>query len=292
MIEVGPNFMCRPYRGLSVADVDIGLDRESVSAYLLGRPVYRRTEFLVLVRDGQRAIAQVEKDSLEPLFSPVTDVRYLAGPGEVAFVEDAEVDTGNASQMAAAALATGNGKPFTVVQGRFQHVNLIVSPAPLHLRVVEVTPPEPPKLYEMARQVLDFDEDLPPISLELAALDLRALAREPGPDGYLFPCRSLGLELEAPVHFLDACPPAALDWSLVGCERSRQIHEFLYGADPPTRIEMCPKRLDPPSDQPTLIKCCLIERGIERSAARVVVPWGASLDEVRGALRHLAGVDS
>lgn len=297
--EVGPNFICRPYRGLSVDDVTIPLDPDSVCDYLLGRPVYRRTEFVVLVADGRRCVAQVEKATLEPLFSPVTAVRYLAGPDEVAFVDDDTVDTGNATQMAAAALAAAHGRRVTVVQGRFQHVNLIVSPQPLHLRVVEVVPPEPPKLYEMARAVLAFDEDLPPISLDLQTLDLRRMASAatrspaggPGADGYLFPCRSSGLELDAPVRFLDAGPPELLDWTLVGCERSRQIHEFFYGQDPPARVELCPKRLVPAGGAPTLIKCCLLERGIERAEGRVVVPWGASLDEVRTALRLLAGVD-
>jgi len=289
---IASNFICRPYRGLSVAEVDIPLDEASVCDHLLGRLVYRRTEFLVLVRNGERAVVQVTKASLDPLFSPVVEVRYLAGPEEVAFVEDESVDTGNASQMAAAALAAGTGRPVTVVQGRFQHVNLIVAPAPLAVRVVEVVPPEPPKLYEMARAVVDFDEALPPISLELEELDLRRLAREPGPDGYLFPCRSSGLELDAPVRFLDAGPPEALDWSLVGCERSRQIHAFLYGQDPPARVEMCPRQLVPPGDGPVLIKCCLLERGIEAADGRVVVPWGASLDEVRQALRLLAGVQA
>lgn len=291
-MTLSPNFICRPYRGLSVDDVDIALDEASVRAYLLGRPVYRRTEFLVLVSDGRRAVAQVEKESFDPLFSPVTSVTYLAGPDEVAFVDDPSVDTGNASQMAAAALALGDRRPFTVVQGRFQHVNLIVAPAPLHVRVVEVVPPEPPKLYEMARAVVAFDEDLPPISLDLETLDLRKLAERPGADGYLFPCRSSGLELDAPVRFLDAGPPELLDWNLVGCERSRQIHEFLYGEDPPARVEMCPRRLVADGGPATLIKCCLLERGIERSPSRVVVPWGASLDEVRSALRLLAGLDA
>ena len=34
------------------------------------------------------------------------------------------------------------------------------------MRVLEVVPPEPPKLLEMARQVVDYDEDLPPVALE------------------------------------------------------------------------------------------------------------------------------
>jgi hypothetical protein len=35
------------------------------------------------------------------------------------------------------------------------------------------------------------------------------------------------------------------------------------------------------------MKCCIRERGIERRGDQVLVPWGATLDEVRGALRML-----
>jgi hypothetical protein len=195
-------------------------------------------------------------------------------------VNDESVDTGNATQLARVA----QDAFVTVVQGRFQHVNFIVAPAPARIRVVEVVPPHPPKLLEMARAVLDFDEDLPPVELDYEAIDMRELAR--GADHYLFPCRCSGLDLDgARVDFLDAGPPRA-DWTLVGCERSRQIHEALYGADPPERIDFCP-RLTAPGDGPELIKCCLLERGIERDGGRLVVPWGATLEEVRSAIHML-----
>ena len=43
-----------------------------------------------------------------------------------------------------------------------------------------------------------------------------------------------------------------------------------------------------PGPERTLLKCCLRERGIEREGARMIVPWGASLEEVRAALKELA----
>ena len=147
------------------------------------------------------------------------------------------------------------------------------------MRVVEVVPPEPPKLLEMAQSVLDFDEDLPPVELDFAPIDLRELAPA-GPA--MFPCRCSGLEGE----FLDAGPDELGDWTLVGCERSRQIHVALYGAEPAARVDFCPRLLTS-EDGPTLMKCCLFERGIRREGASLVVPWGAALEEVREALREL-----
>jgi hypothetical protein len=284
VIEVGRNFIARPYRGVSVQDAP-GLDEASLRRWLVGRRVYRRTEFVVAARDGAHAVVQVEHPVGDQIVSPVSDLRVLAGPDEVAYLVEPAVDTGNASQMARAALGSGRDARVYVVRGRFEHVNFIVEPSPLRVRVLEVVPPEPPKLLAMARAVVDYDEDLPPVELEAAPIDLRELAGGDGP--FMFPCRCAGLEGE----FLDAGPPAMGDWTLVGCERSRQIHVALYGAEPAGRIEFCP-RVVGTADGPTLLKCCLFERGVRREGDRVVVPWGAALEEVREALHHLTTAPS
>jgi hypothetical protein len=55
---------------------------------------------------------------------------------------------------------------------------------------------------------------------------------------------------------------------------------------------MCPRRLAPASDRPTLLKCCLLEFGIEQEGMTAVVPWGADLPMVEQALGLLSrGVD-
>jgi hypothetical protein len=288
VIEVEPNFIARPYRGVSVQVAD-ALDEAALRAWLIGRPVYRRTEFIVAACGGRHALVQVAHDVGEEILARVDDLRVIAAPDEVAFVADATVDTGNASQMARAALASGASARVFVVRGRFEYVNFIVEPAPLHVRVVEVIPPDPPKLLEMARAVVDFDEELPPVQLDFDAIDLRELAAAHQAERYLFPCRCVGLDVGAPVDFLDAGPPEAAPWTLVGCERSRQIHVALYGGEPRDRVDFCPVVVGG-EQGPTLMKCCLNERGIERSGDRIIVPWGAPLEEVRAALRDLVGV--
>ncbi len=230
---------------------------------------------------GEHAVVQVEHPVGEDIVAPVSGLRVLAHPHEVAFVADPSVDTGNASQMARAAFASGRAARVYVVQGRFEHVNFIVEPAPLRVRVLEVVPPEPPKLLEMARAVLDYDEELPPVALDFAPIDLRELAAAHPADRHLYPCRCSGLEGD----FLDAGPPEQADWTLVGCERSRQIHVALYGAEPSRRVDFCPRVVGEVGG-PTLMKCCMLERGIRREGAGMVVPWGAALEEVRaGAAR-------
>lgn len=283
-----PNFIARPYRGVSVQELAVPLREDSLRHFLLGRRIYRRTEFLIAVAGEERAVVQLGKEREDELFVPATEVELLARPEEVAFIRDEAVDCGNANQMARAALADGREAKVFVVEGRFQHVNLIVEPRPTTVRVVEVVPPEPAKLLDMARAVIEYDEELPPVELEPALIDLRELAAS-APDGDLmFPCRCARLELGRRVEFLDSGPPEIGDWTLVGCGRSGQIHADLYGQDPSARVEMCPLELDV-AVGPTLTKCCLRERGIERDGERVIVPWGSSLEEVRVALHMLTG---
>jgi hypothetical protein len=87
VIEVGPNFIARPYRGVSVQDAD-ALDEASLRRWLVGRRVYRRTEFIVARHGGEPALVQVERDAGDGVLVPVRDVRLLASPGDLAFVRD------------------------------------------------------------------------------------------------------------------------------------------------------------------------------------------------------------
>ena len=260
-----------------------------MAAGLVGREAYRRTELVVLRRGRETAVVRIQREKTEELFAPVTAVDWLAGPDECKWIESPDTDTANATALARVAREQGRGAPVCVVEGRYHHVNLIHRPRPLPVRVVEVVPPEPAKLYDMAARVVDFDEELPPVELQLEALDIRRLAEaEPG-GSYLLPCRGSGIDLPGPVDFLDERPAAREGWTLIGCERSRQFHRWFYGAEPGRQVELCPARLSP-SAGPTLLKCCMLERGLRREGETVVVPWGASLVEVQEALRLVTGV--
>ncbi|HVL82921.1 MAG TPA: hypothetical protein VM367_01305 [Pseudonocardia sp.] len=287
MIPIPPaNTRAHPYRGLSVQEVDVPLTERALLDHLLGREVYRRTDFLVL-RDaaGATALVAVRKASLEPLFSPVVEARVLAGPDETAWVESPETDVGNATALAAAAVP---GARASVVLGRFEHVNFIWEPAPVPVRVTEVVPPEPPKLLAQAAQAVAYDEDLPPVELVLDAVRVHDLAAAHPASSYLLPCRGSGVDLGAPVSFLDTRPAERADWLMIGCERSLQFHRHFYG-DEPGRVDLCPRARVAGEDRAgrTLTKCCLIERGLEVDGDTAVVPWGANLDEVREGLRKL-----
>jgi len=289
--DPAPNTMTRPYRGLSVQEVGIPLVELDLVPFLLGREVYRRTDYLVLRNGAETALVAVRKASTEPLFSPVVEARVLAVPAQVVSIDSPETDVGNATALARAALAhRRTGARAYVVQGRYEHVNFIWEPAPVRIRVTEVVPPEPAKLLAMAEQVVAFDEDLPPVELVLDAVDIHAVAAVNPAPLYLLPCRGSGVDLGGEVAFLDTRPPDRQDWLLIGCERSLQLHRHFYGDEPP-RVDLCPRRRGQRSPtEPTLAKCCLLERGVDLDGNTAVVPWGSNLDEIRFALRRLTGV--
>ena len=289
--EPAPNTITRPYRGLSVQDVDAPLTPAGIGTLLAHREIYRRTAFLALRNSGGTALVAVRPEDPRALFSPVAELRVLSGPATTVWIDEPAADAGNASSLAAAALAHWRDDILAyVVQGRFEHVNFIWRPAPLAVVVTEVIPPHPPKLLAMAEQVISYDEDLPPVELLLDAVDVRQLMAASPAGHYLLPCRGSGVPHDGEVSFLDCHPPYDPDWLLIGCERSRQFHQHFYGADP-RRADLCPRaRTAGPAGGRVLTKCCLLERGVELDGTTAVVPWGANLDEVRSALRALCGV--
>jgi hypothetical protein len=295
----GSNVVPGAYRAVSLAEVDVPLTAPALIEHFRGRECYRRTRFIVARHRGEHALVEVTLEDTRPLFSPAVDVVVLALPDETVFAERPEVDTGVPSQLAAVAVEHP-GARCIVVEGRYHHVSFLLEPAPLVVRIVEVVPPEPAKLVDQARRVLELAEDLPPMVLEPELVDLATLA--PAGTDVLLPCRGSGAAVDgATTWYLDQRPDHH-PWVLVGCARSREIHRWFYGADAPN-VDVCPRalaaaRADDRRDADGLVltKCCLLEDRIEleppdagrQRRHRVVVPWGASLDQVRTALATLA----
>jgi hypothetical protein len=285
------NLVPSQYRNVSVADVPAALDEESLRAHLLGRPVYRRTRYVVARRGGASAVVEVSKESEVPLFSPVVEMSVLARPDETAFVDAPETDTAVPTQLARVAAEQAPGARCVIVRGRYGHVSFILDPAPIRIGVVEVVPPWPPKLADQLSRVLDLAEDLPPVELVPHLVDLDALAATRPAEHYLFPCRAgqpaaaEPARVAAEVSYLDEIPERA-PWTLVGCARSRSIHDWFYGGDVPM-VDMCPRRLADKctGSMPVITKCCLLEDRVAQDPGLVVVPWGASLAQIREGLR-------
>lgn len=284
------NLVPLPYRHVSVQPYGGPLTEAAIINHLLGRDSYRRTRYVILEQGEQCAVAAVGRDSEAPLFSAITSVAVLALPAACRLVHDDQVDPGNPNSLARKALALGLGPEATlVVHGMDGHVNFIHHPNPLKIRVIEVVPPSPPKLLRLAEQVLSYADDLPPIELSGELTHLETLAAQaPEAEAYLIPCRASGLNFGVPTYFLDE-RPARRNWTMIACERSRQIHSHFYGDEAP-RVEMCPRRLVQETGTLTLLKCCLLEDHLEMEGSNVIVPWGATLAQVKEGLQMLVKI--
>ena len=276
------------YRHVSVAEVSFPLTAASLEEHFLGRECYRRTRYLV-VRFGQEtALIEVTPTDVQPLFSPARSVCVLALPVDTVYVVRPDIDTAVPSQIARVVDEHPTAR-CVVVEGRYSHVSFLLDPAPIRIRVREVVPPHPAKLAEQAQRILDLAEDLPPILLQVERIDLHSFA--PAEGDVLLPCRGAGIEMSTGVtSYLDQRPPRT-DWTLLGCARSREIHRWFYGENP-DYVDTCPRDMPNTADGPLLTKCCLLEADIVTTPVNgqptAVVPWGASLAQVREALVALA----
>ena len=284
------NFIPESYRTVSVQPYDGAMTADEIRRHLSGKDAYCRTEFIILENNGDCSIAMINSLNDESLFNPIEEISIVALPTTCVLAEDRTVDTANSTALAMKAKDLGLGKESTlIVRGQDDHVNFIHRPDPIRLRLVEVVPPNPPKLLRMVQHVLTY-ADLPPIEIDLFQIDLRDLARKAeGSETFLVPCRSSGLNFEVPTYFLDEHPPLQ-KWTLLGCERSRQIHEHFYG-DRPTCVETCPRLLTNDKGAFQIIKCCLLEEDFEMDGRRVIVPWGSNLRQIEHALKMLLAVE-
>ena len=296
-----PNVMPSRYRQVSVASVE-SLAPDDLVAWFTGREAYYRTRFVVARLAGRPeecALVELARDGSDDLFSPARAARVLAATEECGYVRDDGADLGIASHLARAAERCG-GQRCVVVEGRYRHISFLLNADPVQITVVDVVPPAPSKLADQVARVLDFAEDLPPISVREWIVDSRELVSQadaPLSEGLVVPCRGGGVDIEGvTVSHLDERPSSAGS-TLLGCERSQQIHRWFYGADAERTIDWCPRRLIGAASTdgvvaavPELIlsRCCMLEEGLERRGDTVMVPWGATLAEVHGALSALA----
>jgi len=281
------NLVPLPYRRVSVHHYVGEMTPAALKSHLVGKEAYRRTEYIVMRQNDATAVVAITTSDRESLFGIIQTVDVLALPNNCTYAEMSNVDPGIPSALAAAASELGVGPQGTlVVSGKYDHVNFIHHPDPAVVRVVEVVPPEPPKLYELAQQVLGYAA-LPPILLELERIDIREKATTARAAAFLVPCRVGGLDrLPAPVYFLDERPERQRDWLMIGCQRSLQFYRHFYG-DEPSRIEMCPRQIAVKRHGLTLLKCCLLEDDIELDGHIAVTPWGADIGQVELALHRL-----
>lgn len=292
------NVLPSRYRQVALSTDLESLDPTWLENHFVGREAYMRTRFIIARCGADTALVEIGRGPSPELFSPIEQMRVLADASECVYVIAPDVDTGIPSQLAAAAMAYRD-VPCVIVEGRYSHVSFILNRDPLVLKILDIVPPFPSKLLDQVQRVLNVAEDLPPIVVDSVFIDSRAELADtcdPLPAEVLVPCRGSGIDLEGTtVSYLDERPVLA-EWTLLGCERSHQIHRWFYGSSPPT-VDICPKRFlsgDEVADGPILTRCCLIQEGIEDRRRATFVPWGSSLAEVREAIEAIVrrvGID-
>lgn len=279
------------YRTVAFTEVDVELDEYRLRELLMSRRAYRRTRFIVARNRDSFAIVEVTKANESDLFSAITNVHLLAGPNETVFTDRPDVDTAVPTQLTRVAAELGDEKRGVIVRGRYEHVNFVLDSKPSRVHVLDVAPPRPAKLFDQVGRLIDVAEDLAPTDYVPQVVELEDLAPAVPANHYLLPCRGGGMNAgEAKISYLDEIPEPDKEWVLLGCARSRQIHDEFYPDIAPAlqQIDTCPltlaKGLPLPSGETRLTKCCLLEEHIETHGDTVVVPWGASFSLVRQGL--------
>jgi hypothetical protein len=279
------NVVPLPYNRVSVQKVDFELNENRIHSFLCGKEAYFQTDYVVLRRGDECAVAEISKANHEDLFCRITEAQVLSLPESSRWIDDPSVDTGIPSALAEKARTLGvTALQTLVVNGLYEHVNFIHRPRPLVIDVFDLAPPDPPRLLDMARRVLAY-KNFPAIVLNPRIQPIPELARNLGDKPILFPCGVSQLKGIAKAFYLDE-RPCRQDWVLVGCETSRRIHHHFYGDDPP-RIELCPKKLFVGDVSLALMRCCMVENGFEISGSVAIVPWGAELSLIEDALQAL-----
>lgn len=281
------------YRTVAFTDVNVELNEASLRELLIQRRAYRRTRYIVIRNADAFAIIEITKANETDLFAPITGVHLLAGADETVLVDRSDIDTAVPSQLAQVAHELGYKKRGVIVRGRYEHVNFILGSAPQRVHVLDVAPPRPAKLYDQVSRLVDVADDLPPAEFVPQIVELEDLIPTLSADHYLLQCRGGGMDAQgATISYLDEIPEPDSDWVLLGCARSRQIHDEFYPEISPTlqQIDTCPltlaQDLPIPPGETRLTKCCLIEEHIETHDDTVIVPWGASFSLVRQGMEN------
>jgi hypothetical protein len=267
------------------------ITEEGLTEAFQGRLAYKLTDFYCVTDGDGWAVVRVHRAPGGNLLVPVEGIEVLSLPDETAYVEDPAVDVTNPTAMLRLAGARAPGTRCVVVQGEFNHLSFVLQDSSeVTIRVLDVVPPYPSKVLELARRALACTPL--PVLLEERSVDLAALAHGVPPSTRLmFPCRASGLALDREVEYLDELPDIGEGEAvvLIGCKLSERIFLAHYGRAPSKMVTMCPLEFADGEDRPgwTLIKCCQEKGPFGVHGHVVAVPWSATQGDVAAALRDI-----
>ncbi len=275
---------------VSLKKVSFPLTEEEILKNLIGKPTYKKTKFMVLNNEKDWAVVSIQRPETKELFSNIESIDIISLPESTLYIEDPEIDVLSPTSMLEKAEEMGTKT--LVLKGKFEHISFIHDEKVQPLRVLEVVPPEPPKLVDMVKKILYSGSINKPVKIIPEILDLRDLIQDCKNPSIVFPCQASGLENENDFFYLDEGPELSKEKNnsvcLIGCNLSLKIFKTMYGFEPEF-LNFCPKKraLEMKSTVPILTKCCEIKEGYELIENIVVVPWGATQKEVGDALNNL-----
>jgi len=278
---------------LGVAEVPFELTEKNLKAHFLGRRSYTRTAFYAVTNGDEWAVIQVSKTPTKNLFQPIESVKVVSLPARTRFVREPKLDVLDIRNLLE--VQSRNKGKLVVFQGRFEHVSFVDIKLPARIKIIDVIPPNPPKLEVLIKELIGRNS---PLKVEANVIDISGLVANEKSD-IIMPCRASYEDIleksKRKWRYLDQAPVLSVKQIrsslLVGCPLSARIFEELYGSKP-RLANICARENAKRGSKvpPTIARCCRVKEGVEVDGKMILVPWGANICEVAEALRISLGM--
>ena len=275
---------------VSVKSVDFELTEKNIKEFFRGKRAYIRTRYCIFQSGKDWAVALIVRKPSNGILQEIASVHILCLPQDTSFVDDESLEVLSASAMGS--LREKMGTKCVVVRGKAEHVSFFIEEPPYEITLFDVVPPVPSKLVSLVQAALETDLQDRYVRFRSVELDLNDVAAKVQSKITMFPCRASGLGKEKEALFLDETPalsPEQLkEVTLIGCSLSARIFKAVYGVEP-SLINICPQDLLNGREikGPVLVKCCKVKEGFDIKGDVAIVPWGARVPDVIGALRKV-----
>jgi hypothetical protein len=271
-------------KDVSVRDVKVELNGNSIKTLMSDWTAYVRADFLILRNGNDHAVIRLVKENGFELFRKVTDFEIISLPEDTVSVHIPDADVVNIPALAE--IQQRYAGKTVIIKGMFSHLSFVSGMEAMRLNVVDNVPPSPSKLGVLVRMALSTGFIDHPIVVNDIIINMAEKARDVTTEAVMFPCKVSEITADIPVYFLDEVPHLGHDVTLVGCDLSKRIFGSLYKQDPKF-INVCPMDHVPDERTRTIVKCCKIKEGHKIEGNIAKVPWGATVPEIVNAINDL-----
>jgi hypothetical protein len=278
---------------VNLYEVNFPLYSESITKELIGKKVYNKTNYLILINKDERAVIKLIKVFDQALFWKIKKIHIISLPGNTIYIENNKIDVLNKFLMIE--VAKEYDGDIVVVKGKFEHVSFVSYEKGIYINVFDVAPPYPVKLPYLIEEVLRSGFINGAVEINNIVIDINDLIKNVTTGSLMMPCHvssiTSDLSWSGNIYYLDRNPDLPEkeinDVTLIGCDSSLRIFEEIYNFTPPF-INICPGILlkELQITGPTILRCCGINE-FEADNGTALVPWGASINDIGEALEYL-----